>query len=70
MSDTTAPVCIANIGTAGRRRRLVPGVVLLAIGVASAALLIALGVPRPLRLALFAPFWIGALGVFQARAHT
>jgi hypothetical protein len=38
--------------------------------VAAAVLLIAFGVPRPLRLALFALFWIGALGVFQARAHT
>jgi hypothetical protein len=70
MSDEPAKVCIANIGAAGRRQRLTLGVVLLAAGVAAAVLLIAFGVPRPLRLALFALFWIGALGVFQARAHT
>ncbi len=71
MSDgTTAPVCIANLTAAGRRQRLVLGVALVAASLAAAVCLLVLDVPRALRLGLFAPLWIGALGLFQARAHT
>jgi hypothetical protein len=71
VSDGPAPtVCVANVTPAGRRRRLALGVALLGAGLAAAAILIACGAPRPLRLALFAPYWIAALGLFQARAHT
>ena len=71
MSGAPAPaVCVANLTPAGRRRRLALGVVLLGVALAAAAVLVALGAPRPLRLALFVPYWIAALGLFQARAHT
>jgi uncharacterized membrane protein (UPF0136 family) len=63
-------VCVANVTPAGRRRRLALGVVLLGVALAAAAVLVALGAPRPLRLALFVPCWLGALGLFQAWAHT
>jgi hypothetical protein len=46
------------------------GVAFLAAGGGVAALLIASGQPRAWRLVAFAPFWLGALGVFQAREKT
>jgi hypothetical protein len=71
VSDGPAPaVCVANVTPAGRRRRLALGVALLGVALAAAAVLVALGAPRPLRLALFVPYWIGALGLFQAQTHT
>lgn len=70
MSSGPAPVCLANIGAAGRRRRRSLGLVFLALGAVAAVALALAGMPRALRLALFPCFWIGALGVFQARAHT
>lgn len=60
----------ANIGERGRRRRMTNGVAFLAAGGGVAALLIASGQPRAWRLVAFAPFWLGALGVFQAREKT
>jgi hypothetical protein len=61
-----------NIGAAGRRQRLVYGAILLAIGVAAAALLVAGvgGVSRGARLLLFLPFLGAALSLLQARDHT
>lgn len=61
---------LANIGVRGRRRRMTNGVALLAAGAGVATLLIASGQPRAWRLVAFAPFWLGALGVFQAREKT
>jgi hypothetical protein len=63
-------VPLANIGVRGRQRRMTNGVALLAAGGVGAALLIASGQPRAWRLVAFAPFWLGALGVFQAREKT
>ena len=61
-----------NIGAAGRRQRLVYGAILLAIGIAAAALLVTGvgGVSRGARLLLFLPFLGAALGLLQARDHT
>ena len=61
-----------NIGAAGRRQRLVSGAILLAIGIAAAALLVTGvgGVSRGARLLLFLPFLGAALGLLQARDHT
>ncbi|HET7342409.1 MAG TPA: hypothetical protein VFL90_13190 [Methylomirabilota bacterium] len=59
-----------NIGLTGRRRRLLLGSVVLAIGVVAAAGLAAAGAPRGLRLVLFLPFAMGAVGLLQARDHT
>jgi hypothetical protein len=61
---------IANIGPRGRKMRLRAGVIGLGAAVALAGLLIALGAPRGWRLSVFVPFWVGALGVFQARDKT
>ena len=59
-----------NIGPAGRRWRVIGGLVLLVLGLAGAALLVLGGLARGARLALFAPFFGAALGLLQARDHT
>lgn len=59
-----------NIGPAGRRQRLISGVVLLVLGSAAALLLLLTGADRGLRLALFVLFLPGAIGLLQARDHT
>jgi hypothetical protein len=46
------------------------GFVLLGIGLAVATALVVADAPRMWRLALFFPFWAGALGVLQAREKT
>ncbi len=46
------------------------GAGMLAVGVGIAVALILAGVEHWWRVGLFVPFWVGALGVFQARAHT
>ena len=61
---------VANIGPRGRRRRVLLGAAALAVGVAILALLLMLGVDRGWRALLVVPFWAGALGILQARAHT
>jgi len=61
---------VANIGPRGRRRRVLLGAAALAAGVAILALLLMLGVDRGWRALLVVPFWAGALGILQARAHT
>ncbi|HEV8323908.1 MAG TPA: hypothetical protein VG389_19985 [Myxococcota bacterium] len=63
-------VCLVNIGPRGRRRRMTFGVVGLAAGVALGVALVVLHVHAPWRLAALLPLWIGAYGVFQARAKT
>jgi hypothetical protein len=59
-----------NIGSAGRRQRLIGGAVLLALGLVAALLLLLTGADRGLRVALFVPFMAGAVGLLQARDHT
>jgi hypothetical protein len=61
---------LANIGPRGRRTRLLTGVAAFLLGVGALALLVAGGAPRAWRVAIFAPFWFGALGLAQARART
>ncbi|HEU5153504.1 MAG TPA: hypothetical protein VFU03_02115 [Gemmatimonadales bacterium] len=46
------------------------GAVALGIAVAAAIVLMVVGAPKPWRLGLFLPFWLGMLGVFQARDKT
>ncbi len=64
------PTIARNLGSAGRRLRLVSGLVMLALGVAMGALLVAAGVARGARLALFILFFFAGLGLLQARDHT
>jgi hypothetical protein len=59
-----------NIGAGGRRLRLRMGIVFMAIGVVGAVGIAVAGAPRGLRLALLLPFYLGAVGVLQARDHT
>ncbi len=60
----------ANIGPKGRRRRALMGVATLAVGVVALVVSLMSGVDRAWRVALVVPFWAGALGLGQARAHT
>jgi len=59
-----------NIGIGGRRQRLVMGSVCVLVGMIAAAGLAAASAPRGLRLVLFLPFAMGAVGLLQARDHT
>ena len=68
--EMTGEVCIINIGPRQRRWRMRYGVVSLGASVILGSLLIATGVSGAWRVSLFLPLWIGALGVFQARAKT
>ena len=60
----------ANIGPRGCARRRRIGLVAFAIAIAALAILWALGAGQAPRVALFAPFWVGALGLSQARHRT
>jgi hypothetical protein len=61
---------IPNIGPRGQRSRFRLGVVAFGAAALLAVVLFSVGAPRPSRLILFLPAWIGALGVVQARAKT
>lgn len=63
-------VCIPNISTAERRKRLMGGLVTFAIGVVILAILMATGANRFWRLPLFLLFLGGASGYFQWRDKT
>jgi hypothetical protein len=60
----------SNIGPRERRKRRVMGFVALAAGAGLALALVATDAPRLLRLLIFFPVWIAALGFFQAREKT
>ena len=68
MSEPT--VCLINIGPKESRKRLVMGAGALAAGLILAALFILGGVERKWRMILLIPFWMGALGFFQAQRRT
>jgi hypothetical protein len=61
---------IANIGALERRKRLTFGIVASSVGVVIAVLLVVVHAPVVWRLPLFLPFYVGALGIFQARDKT
>jgi hypothetical protein len=65
-----ASVCIANIGPRERRKRLMFGIVALAASVVISFLFVFYRVQPMLRLPLFVPLYLGALGFFQARDRT
>ena len=60
----------ANIGPKGRRQRVLMGAATLVAGSVVLVVLLMSGVGRGWRVALWVPFWAGALGILQARAHT
>jgi hypothetical protein len=67
MSERKPP--LANIGPRQRRQRLLYGLVMLVVGLAVVVADLA-GASRWWLLAVFAFFWVGGLGVLQARGHT
>jgi hypothetical protein len=60
----------ANIGPKEARKRLLMGVAMLATGVVLAVIFTHAGVSRGWYSLLFLPFWIGTLGISQARKKT
>jgi hypothetical protein len=66
MAADTAEACAINIGPQERRRRRIVGVVFLVVSAGVAAVLLASGVGRLWRLALFLPLWPSGVGFFQA----
>jgi hypothetical protein len=61
---------VANIGPGQRRRRVVIGVSGLLGGLGVVGALLALGASPGWQLLAFGPFFLGALGLIQARDHT
>ena len=61
---------LANIGPKEARKRLLMGVAMLAVGVVLAAVFTYAGVSRGWYAVLFLPFWMGTLGISQARKKT
>ena len=61
---------LANIGPKEARKRLLMGVTMLVIGVALAFIFAHAGVRRRCYAVLVLPFWMGTLGISQARRKT
>ena len=61
---------VANIGAKGRRRRAIGGIFWLVLGAAATALMASARARVAWYALLVVPFTLGALGFFQARAHT
>jgi fatty acid desaturase len=59
-----------NLGPRENRRRLVFGLVMLAVALAATGVLLTSGASRWWRLALFIPFAFAGHGLFQAREKT
>jgi len=69
-TETVGAVCLPNISTPERRRRLVAGIVQFAIGLVILPVLVGVGANRWWRLALFPLFAGGAFGYFQWQDRT
>jgi hypothetical protein len=69
-SQPSGAVCIPNISTAERRKRLVFGLVELLLSLVILAALLAFGVSRWWRLLLLLFFMGASSGFFQWRDHT
>ena len=61
---------LANIGPKEIRKRLLMGIAMLAMGIVVAVIFAHAGVSRGWYAVLFLPFWIGSLGISQARKKT
>ena len=70
MKSETGEVCIPNISTKERQKRLLSGVIMLVPSLVVLAVLIATGVSPWWRLALFPLFAGAASGFFQWRDKT
>lgn len=63
-------VCLVNLGPREVRRRLLPGLVLLGLGLASGAVAVTQGWASPLRYVPAVLLGLGTLNVLQARTKT
>ncbi len=70
MADDAAEACVMNIGPNERKNRMRFGIVAIVLGLVGAGALLWFRVPELYRLGLFLPFWVGGIGVFQAREKT
>lgn len=61
---------LANIGPKEIRKRLFMGVAMLAMGIVLAVMFAHAGVSHGWYAVLFLPFWMGSLGISQARKKT
>ena len=68
--EQTEKICVENIGPKERRRRVLFGLQGVAIGLVSAAVMLALGVEWYWRLSLFLIFAPAMFGFFQAFERT
>ena len=68
--ETSPSARIANIGTRERHKRLIWGLLASGVGVVIAVLLVMIRAPVIWRLPLLLVFYVGALGIFQARDKT
>ncbi len=69
-SSESGEVCLPNISTRERRKRLASGAIMFIIALAALAVLMAIGAGQWWRLVLFLPFAGAASGFFQWRAKT
>jgi hypothetical protein len=69
-SQPQEQVCVANIDTAGRRQRLMAGVIELVFGLGILGVMLAVHADPLWRLPLFLVFWGAAIGFFQWRERT
>jgi fatty acid desaturase len=69
-TSISGDVCIPNISTAERRKRLIAGIIPFGVSLGILAALLAFGASRWWRLALFPLFGASAAGFFQWRDRT
>lgn len=69
-SEEIGSGCVSNISPAERRRRLLSGMIGLAIALAVLAVLLVSGADRLWRLPLFLLFWGAGIGYFQWQDRT
>jgi hypothetical protein len=67
---TAGKTGLDNIGPKETRKRLLTGVIMVAVGVALAAVFSHADVNRGWYSGLFLPFWLGTLALSQARKKT
>lgn len=63
-------VCIPNIGVKNQQMRRNFGLVMLVISAVIGIVMLLMGAAFWLRLLLFVPFYLGMVGIFQAREKT
>lgn len=66
----TDVVCPINIGRKEQRKRLVLGVIVIALTLAATPYFLSGALPRLASLGLALPFWFGSLAVLQALQKT